>query len=163
MAVHGGWFQTRTRVIALLAATVSGLFGLAMASSASAQPSPVQHVIVLYLENHSFDNLLKYWCNDNPGRCPDNGMPSSVTLSNGQVVTPDVMPDKVPKVDHAVKAQQKAIDGGKMDGWQQISGCAAPTYSCIGGYTPSQVPNLTGLANSFAINNRTFSMADNPS
>jgi phospholipase C len=150
-------------VIALLAATVSGLFGLAMASSASAQPSPVQHVVVLYLENHSFDNLLGYWCNDNPGRCPDGGMPSSVTLSNGQVVTPDVMPDKVPKVDHAVKAQQKAIDGGKMDGWQKISGCSAPAYSCIGGYMPSQVPNLTGLADRFAISDRTFSMADSPS
>ena len=60
-------------MIALLTATVAGLFGLAMASSASAQPSPIQHVVVLYLENHSFDSLLGYWCDENPGRCPDGG------------------------------------------------------------------------------------------
>jgi phospholipase C len=89
-----------------------------MASSASAQPSPVQHVVVLYLENHTFDSLLGYWCDDNPGRCPDGGMPSRVTLSDGTVVTPTVSPDMVPAVSHSVASQQAAIDGGKMDGWQ---------------------------------------------
>src|SRR5262249_60623448 len=36
-------------------------------------------------------------------------------------------------------------------------------YACIGGYTPSQIPNLTALANAFAISDRTFSMAASPS
>ncbi|HEY2441994.1 MAG TPA: alkaline phosphatase family protein [Streptosporangiaceae bacterium] len=126
--------------------------------------SPIKHVVVLYLENHSFDSLLGYWCNQNPGRCPDGGMPSSVTLSNGAVVTPDTMPDIVPNVDHAVMSQRKAINGGKMNGWWKISGCMPSTgYACIGGYQPSQVPNLTTLASDFAISDRTFSMADSPS
>jgi phospholipase C len=164
VAAHGRWFSARTRAIAVLAAAVAGLFGLAMASSASAQPPPIQHIVVLYLENHSFDSLLGYWCNDHPGRCPDGGMPSSVTLSNGAVVTPTVSPDIVPGVSHTVQSQEAAIDGGKMDGWQKVQGCqASNNYACISGYTPAQVPNLATLAANFAISDRTFSMADSPS
>ena len=164
MAAHGRWFPARIRVIALLAAAVAGLSGIAMASSASAQPSPIQHVVVLYLENHSFDSLLGYWCNDHPGRCPDGGMPAQVTLSNGTVVTPTVSPDIVPNVSHSVQSQNAAIDGGKMDGWQQVQGCqASKNYACISGYTPAQVPNMATLASDFAISDRTFSMANSPS
>jgi hypothetical protein len=28
-------------------------------------------VVVIYLENHSFDNVLGFWCNNHLGRCPD--------------------------------------------------------------------------------------------
>lgn len=135
-----------------------------MASSASAQPSPIQHVVVLYLENHSFDSLLGYWCDNNPGRCPDGGMPSQVTLSDGTVVTPTVSPDIVPQVAHSVQSQQAAIDGGRMDGWQKLRGCqASKNYACISGYTPAEVPNLANLADHFAISDHTFSMGDSPS
>jgi len=169
MAAHGAGF--RVRAIALLATGTAGLTwlsGLAMASTAGpqveAQRRPIKHVVVLYLENHSFDNLLGYWCDHHPGRCPDGGMPSSVTLSDKSVVTPGVQPDIVPNVSHTVTSQLAAIDGGKMDGWQKVPGCTAKTgYACIGGYTPAQVPNLTALASRFAISDRTFSMGDSPS
>jgi phospholipase C len=63
-----------------------------------------------------------------------------------------------------VSAQQTAINGGKMDAWQNVAGCTAKTgYACVSGYTPAQVPNLTALADKFAISDRTFSMADSPS
>jgi len=164
VAAHARWRNAPIRVIALLTVTVAGLSGLAMANSASAQPSAIQHVVVLYLENHSFDSLLGYWCDDNPGRCPDGGMPAHVTLSDGTVVTPTVSPDIVPEVSHTVQSQEAAIDHGRMDGWQKIQGCqASKNYACIGGYTPSQIPNLTALASAFAISDHTFSMADSPS
>ena len=121
-------------------------------------------MVVIEAENHSFDNILGFWCDANPGRCPAGGMPPSVTLSNGAVVTPVTDSDKVPNVVHNVKSQQAAIDGGTMDGWQNISGCGASTgYQCISGYQPSQVPNLTRLAGSFTIGDDMFSMADAPS
>jgi phospholipase C len=158
----------RVRWIALgagaLAVTAAAISSVARPAVVRAQPSPIQHVVVLYLENHTFDNLLGYWCDDNPGRCPDGGMPSSVRLSNGAVVTPDVMPDVVPAVNHSVSSQQKATDGGRMDGWQNISGCGVAThYACVGGYEPFQMPNLIRLADRFAISDDTFSMADSPS
>lgn len=55
-----------------------------------------------------------------------------------------------------------------MDGWQNTaqSTCAAtttPPYQCIGGYTASQVPNITALAGSYPIEDRFFSLKDSPS
>jgi len=168
VAARGGRFRVRTRVrvgaVTLLAVATAGLSGYAMTGAASAQPAPIRHIVVLYLENHTFDNVLGYWCNQNPTRCPDGGMPSSVRLSNGTVVHPGVTPDFVPKLSHNVATEQKAIDGGRMDGWQKVKGCGVTTgYACIGGYTPAQVPNLAALAHKFAISDRTFSMADSPS
>jgi phospholipase C len=179
---HGGWSAARVRLIALVAAGTVVTSALALAgtaTSANAQPaaagraqqgphaaaaSPIKHVVVLYLENHSFDSLLGYWCHQHAGRCPDGGMPASVKLSDGSVVTPGVSRDIVPNVDHSVSSQVRAIDGGNMDGWQNVPGCSAATgYRCISGYKPSQIPNLARLATKFAISDRTFSMADSPS
>jgi phospholipase C len=137
--------------------------------------TPIRHVVVIDMENHSFDNVLGYWCDNHPVRCPDGGMPSSVRLSNGAVVTPDVMPDTVPDVNHEVAAQLAALNiqhgVPQMNGWQNIPAqgsqndtCSAATgYKCIGGYKPSHIPNLAALAGHFAISDMTFSMADSPS
>ncbi len=156
--------RLRVRAIVVLVAATAGLAGFAMTGTVQAQQTPIKHIVVLYMENHSFDNILGYWCQHNAGRCPGGGMPSSVKLSNGAVVTPRITPDFVPKVSHNVVAQRAAIDGGKMDGWQHVKGCGASTgYACISGYLPSQVPNVAALAKQFAISDRTFSMADSPS
>ena len=164
MAAHGGWSRLRTCMAALLAAGGAGLSGVAMTIPAIAQPHPIRHVVVLYLENHSFDDVLGFWCNRHHRRCPAGGMPSSVTLSDKATVIPGVLPDIVPDVSHTVTAQQVAINGGKMDAWQKVPGCTFKTgYACIGGYTPEQVPNLVALADRFAISDRTFSMAGSPS
>jgi phospholipase C len=159
----------KTPLAAACAASAVALAGL-ISSTATAQPvTPIQHVVVIYLENHSFDNVFGFWCDANPGRCPDGGMPSSVTLSNGAVVKPSVTPDVIPAINHSVASQLAAMNivGGKplMNGWQNIqqSQCVAPNYQCISGYQPGSIPNLTTLAGQFAISDMTFSMADSPS
>jgi phospholipase C len=80
------------------------------------------------------------------------------------------MPDTIPEVDHSVQAQLAAmnIKAGvpQMNGWQNFPNgtCDASTgYRCIAGYEPSQIPNLTALAQDFAISDHTFSMADSAS
>jgi len=154
----------RVKRILPVAAFVAAALPLGVLGAPAPQAAstvPVTHIVVLYLENHTFDNVLGYWC-DQTHRCL--GMPSSVTLKNGTVVTPGGTPDTVPAIDHSVRAQQTAVDGGKMDGWGQISGCGAATgYACISGYQPSGVPNLTALASRFAISDETFSMQNSPS
>jgi phospholipase C len=155
---------------AVPAAALLGLAAVIPGATATAQPvTPIQHVVVIYLENHSFDNLLGYWCDGNTGRCPDGGMPASVTLAGGTVVTPTTDPDTVPNINHNGNAQVTAMDNGKMDGWAKIplagrSGCSARTkYQCISGYQPSQIPNITSLASQFAISDMTFTESDSPS
>jgi phospholipase C len=130
-----------------------------------AQPSPIQHIVIIDMENHSFDNVLGYWCDQNPARCPAGGMPASVTLSDGTVVTSGVTPDLIPDINHSMASQLAAMDGGKMDGWQnQVYGCGASTgYQCVSGYQPSAIPNITALASAGAISDRFFSAKDSPS
>jgi len=166
VTVHGRQVRSVRAYFAglVMAVSAAGLSVLPMSSPARAEASPIRHIVVLYLENQTFDSMLGFWCDEHPGRCPDGGMPSTVTLSDGTVVTPAVMPDIVPNVSHTVASQQAAIDGGKMDGWQNVPGCQASSgYVCLGGYTSAQVPNLAALANRFAISDRTFTMADSPS
>lgn len=165
MTHRGTLFRSGPGLIAVAVVAVLASFGLPLASGpASAQSSPIKHVVVLYLENHSFDSILGFWCRNHPARCPQGGMPAKVELSNGATVTPTVAPDVVPGVNHSVKGQQAAIDGGKMDGWWKLGGCAPSThYACISGYQPSRIPNAISLATHFAISDNTFSMADSPS
>jgi phospholipase C len=128
-----------------------------------ARTTPIKHVVILYLENHSFDSLFGFWCDAHRSRCPDGGMPSTVTLSNGAVVKPSSDPDVPPVVKHTVASQLAAINGGKMNGWQHINGCHGPKYQCISGYQPSKEPNMIALAKKFTISDHTFSMGDSPS
>jgi phospholipase C len=157
--------RTLTALAVSILVVVPGGAAVTAAGAPQAAPvTPIRHVVVLYLENHTFDNVLGYWCDSHPGRCPDGGLPASVALSNGTVVTPGITPDTIPDVGHSVKGQQAAINGGKMNGWQNVDGCQASTrYACISGYQPGHIPNETTLAQRFAISDRTFSMANSPS
>src|SRR5215467_3326891 len=126
----GGWVLAAGAAFGALAAAG----GLAAPAATQARATPIRHVVVIFQENQSFDSLLGYWCDGHPGRCPGGGMPPSVRLSNGVVVTPSTSPDTVPNVNHSVAAQVAAIDDGKMDGWQNIPGgtCDAATgYRCV--------------------------------
>jgi phospholipase C len=149
--------------VGLAAAALLGVLGVP-APPAPARTVPIKHVVVVYLENQSFDSVLGFWCDDHHGRCPGDSMPHRVKLLDGAMVAPSVDPDTVPQVRHTTIDQQNAIDGGKMDGWQKIPGCSASqNYACVSGYQPGQVPNLSLLAQDFAISDRTFSMQDSPS
>jgi len=97
-------------------------------------------------------------------------MPQSVTLSDGAVVKPHVNPDVVPQVNHSISSQIRAenVQNGvpQMNGWEHLvaGSCNANSnYRCISGYTPSQEPNLSRLAQQFAISDATFSLSDSPS
>jgi len=141
-----------------------------IATFEAAPLSPIKHVVVIYQENHSFDEVLGDWCLAS-GRC-DNGfdVTQPVTLKGGLQVAMQDSPDVVPEVSHTVASQATASDGGLMDGWAGVVGCGATSsligsipYGCLTYYTPAQIPNLTNLASDFAISDRTFSMADSPS
>ena len=128
------------------------------------RPSPIRHVVVIYMENHTFDNLLGFWCDRHPGRCPDGGMPSRIVLSNGVRVTPRTARDVVPWVAHETPDQITAINRGAMNGWQKIPGCQVwKNYRCVSGYQPRQIPNVSRLADDFTISDDTFSMQNSPS
>jgi phospholipase C len=136
-------------------------------SAAAPAPSPIKHVVVIFQENHSFDNVLGSFCvgvaagtivrNGSNMNC--DGVDQATTMPGSPQLTR--MPDIVPGVDHTVGGQTNAIDGGKMDGWLKLNGCQ--TSQCLARYVPAQSPNIVSLASGFALSDRTFEMTASPS
>src|ERR1700730_12354995 len=91
--------------------------------------SPIQHVVYIMLENHTFDNYF--------GRFPG---------ANG--VTLPIDPNPVPSdYNHGSASAIAAIDGGKMDGFAPHS-----YYQ----YTQSDIPNYWAYAQQFGLGDNFF-------
>ena len=153
----------RTRACCLLSAITALAFGpggLASALAATQPPrisagGPIQHIVVIDQENHSFDNVLGYLC-VNTKRC-DGAL--SGLLPDGTTIALKRAADLVPNLGHAPRDQLAAIDGGKMDGFANVSLCGASYgYPCFTAFLPSQIPILSKLATWFSISDRTFEL-----
>ena len=132
---------------AVLAAIFLGAVSAAQAGGAGQQAAHIRHVVVLFQENHSFDNVLGAVCQSRAARC--DGFTGTVTLKDGTRVPLRQSPDIVPQAVHVVADQRAAIDGGAVDGWAEVSGCApADEFACLTYYTPSQIPNLVSCVSS---------------
>ncbi|MDB5163857.1 MAG: rane associated phosphoesterase [Candidatus Saccharibacteria bacterium] len=150
-------------VMALVAAV-----GVARLPRTKAAASNITKVVVIFQENHTFDNVLGYMCATETRTEPCDGttsgstkVPVSKTNSTGSQAIPLTQAtDIVPSVGHDPNSQKTAIDGGKMDGFNKVNGCgpsASPPYACYTQYHPDQVPNLSSLARSYTITDRFFS------
>jgi phospholipase C len=132
------------------------------ATSALSPAGHIQHIIVIYQENHSFDETLGKFCQVHGGRC--DGYTGPVRLADGTVANMTQSPDVVPDVWHDVQQQTLAVHGGAMDGWADVNGCRpSQGYQCLTYYTPNQIPNLAALASKYVVSDRTFSMYNSPS
>src|SRR5690349_7263057 len=70
------------------------------------ETSPIQHVIILYQENHSFDDVLGAVCEQRSTPC--NGYTGPVTMADGITAPNGIQTDIVPEIKHDPDAQQKA-------------------------------------------------------
>jgi phospholipase C len=171
---------TVTLIVLLLAAVP---LGVTHRPSANAVSSPIQHIVVIDQENRSFDHVLGKLCAEvaagsivRPGSNAACDGATSGVLSDGTSVPLTSAPDSNPEVDHTVAGQRKVIDGGKMDGFSNVSGCRSTDplpYGCLDQYDPlagpcqtstgSCIPNIAQLAETFTINDRTFEFRATPS
>lgn len=127
--------------------------GFAGAKQARPFATPIQHVVFIFQENHSFDNLLGALCVQQ-ARCDGT---TTGTLYGGASIPLGNAADVVPWVCHSSLCQSTAVDGGAMDGFSQISGCGTWfQYRCYTQFQPSQIPNTSALAETFALSDRTF-------
>jgi phospholipase C len=116
--------------------------------------SPIKHVVVMYQENHSFNDLLGYLCVSEGGRCAGS---TSGVISNGRRITLKAEPDVPPAAGHEPSDQIAAINGGKMNGWDHVADCdAVHSYECLTQAHAGRVPTLWKLADTFAMSDRTF-------
>jgi phospholipase C len=148
-----------TRLIGGLAAVaIAAAMAIASgAGDANARPgrpeSPIKHVVVLFQENHSFDDVLGKFCVERH-RC-DGAVRGE--LHDGTVIRLRHAPDIVWHIRHTPSMMRTAIAGGKMNGFDLLKHCGADVnYACYEQYNPSDIPNLTTLANAFVVSDATF-------
>jgi phospholipase C len=154
----------RSQILAGAVALATVAAGSAVLASGPAQAAgpvnPIQHVVLIYQENHSFDEVLGALCIQD-SRC-DGSL--TATLLDGTTYPLKKSPDVVPNVNHDTLSESTAVNGGAMNGWENIKGCsAAAGYPCLTYYDPTQIPNLAALARTYAISDRTFQMDKVPS
>ena len=157
---------------------IAGLFVALLAGAQAIVPGrpaaasiPIKHVIILFQENHSFDDVLGRFCSDvahgtivRAGRNDKCDGAIKGKLHNGKTIKLAAAPDYVPDVSHTVQAQETAIDGGAMDGFSLENGCTRKDgYACYQTFDPSSIPNLTSLAEQYALSDRTFELRSTPS
>lgn len=149
--------------IALLAS--STLTGIAAPPPAAAVPNPIQHVVVIVLENRTFDNVLGYQCylrsiGSMPGNAC-NGVTSG-TISTGATVDLVAEPDVRPDINHSHESQVKAMHGGKMDRFDLVLGCNSTNSPCMSQFKPNPstgqvfIPNTWNYATNYAISDHMF-------
>jgi phospholipase C len=118
-----------------------------------ATTTPIKHVVLLFMENHSFDNVLGHLCVTD-ARCAGA---TTARLSTGKTVALPPATDLVPHVPHASWTQVAAINGGTMDGWDTVDQCEGfRGHPCLEAFRPKQIPNLAALARAYAISDATF-------
>src|SRR5437868_797980 len=87
------------------------------AASSVTSDSPIKHVVLIYQENHSFDNVLGRLCATNDStleRAHCDGATTGLTHTRA-IRTLTTSPDFIPESSHSTMSQQLAIDGGQMD------------------------------------------------
>jgi phospholipase C len=149
--------RDRGKVMAV-AILVAALAVPSQGSSANLGPvavatTPIRHVVFLFMENHSFDNVFGHLCQID-ARCDGA---TTARLSTGEMVPLRPARDLIPHVEHDADTQVRVVNGGRMDGWDSIPKCAKSRgYPCLQGFLPRQIPNLAMLARAYAISDATF-------
>ncbi len=125
--------------------------------SLSASRSPIKHVVIIYQENHSFDEVLGVVCKRRKVGC--NGYSGRVTFAHGATAPNIVEPDIVPVVSHVPSAQLLAA----QNAWNKLPGCRRQPHICVTHHRPRSIPNLAALATRFAVSSATFASSDTAS
>jgi phospholipase C len=155
LALRPSLFALRHPRRALLAlAVVAAVVATATLRLTSAGGAvPIEHVVVILQENHSFDNVLGQLCiQEHREKCD---AASSGKNEKGETIPLSKAADVVVQAAHDQKAQLTAMHKGKMDGWEKIGGCKEK--QCYTAYEPSQIPSLSRLAKEGAISDHFFS------
>jgi phospholipase C len=114
--------------------------------------TPIQHVVYVMMENHSFDNIFGTY----PGNLSNSQLnftePTNL-LSNRTLYTElsAVPPGTFNTTDPTESVYAKDLDGGKMDGFAKYSGPQSMTY-----YTQSQLAIEWDWAEEFGLDDNYF-------
>ena len=138
--------QLMTKSLAMLFVGLSWL--------AQAQVTGIQHVVFIIKENRSFDHMFGTMAGVNGA--------THGKLSTGQVIALAHARDSAQNYAHNWLAVKTAINGGKMDAFDETFGCEAP-YGCYSQYVEKDIPNYFSYARNYLIADNFFSSITGPS
>ncbi|HTA66796.1 MAG TPA: alkaline phosphatase family protein [Bryobacteraceae bacterium] len=146
MRAAGGFKLKAAMSLGLLFATAVTFLACSRA------PAAIEHTVIILQENHTFDNYF--------GTFPGADGATSGLTSTGLVVPLGPMPD----ADQASLCNSwdcaiQAMDAGKMDGFDLISGGLAPYTQA----TEQEIPNYWEYARHFVLADRYFTSVHGPS
>jgi phospholipase C len=118
----------------------------------------IEHLVVLMMENHSFDNYLGVLGRGDGLAVDRHGRPLATNLdSSGRPVRAFHMPSfcqEQSEPNNSWNETHLSMNGQRMDGFARAS-----TPVAMGYYTPSDLPFYSGLARTFVLADRWFSSA----
>jgi phospholipase C len=117
---------------------------------------PIQHVVVIVKENHTFDNYF--------GSFPGAEGTTQCQTSQGPVTAPRA-PDKTPRdLCHEHSCALSDYSGGKMDGWLSVSGATSGGDNLFcAQYDGTSIPNYWAYAKKYALADHFFANVLGPS
>jgi phospholipase C len=128
----------------------------------------IDHIIVLTMENRSFDHMLGYlslpYGKGGMNRADIDGLKGGeFNMCNGRTIKSFRLPygDTIfsPGPDNSFEPTARAINGGRMDGFAQVQGDEygnTMAHRVMGYHSYDNVPTYDALAREFAICNRWF-------
>ena len=128
---------------------------------------PFDHIVVVMMENHSFDNLLGALAAHAPdvdGLTFDgagnatNANPGAAATAAEVAAFPLTNTAQAKNVSQSWRATHQQIDGGAMDGFVKSVGAVEP----MGYYPPEVLPFAYSLASTFTLANRWFCSVPGP-
>jgi phospholipase C len=131
--------------VAALASTVSQETEAEGQGLPAPEASKIEHVIVVMMENRSFDHLLG-WLPGANGKQEGLKYKDSTGESHPTTRLTTFVGCAHPDPDHSYAGGRSEVDGGKMDGWLRTT--TNDTFS-IGYYTEDQLPFFGALARNF--------------
>jgi phospholipase C len=135
------------------AAPAEGTPSPAPSASAQAQDVPIKHIVFIVKENRTFDNYF--------GRYPGADGATKGELSDGRTIPLSVAPDVLtPDLGHAFLDGVKSINGGKMNGFNQVTN--GETLNGYSAFTRKGIPNYWRYARHFVLGDRLFTSMYGP-
>ncbi|GAC1327408.1 MAG: hypothetical protein NVSMB22_18890 [Chloroflexota bacterium] len=118
---------------------------------------PIQHIVIIDKENHSYDNLF--------GRFPGADGASHARTSGGKLIELTHAPDHtLLDVGHAGDAALLAVNNGRMDRFDMLPGAQQDGRDIADSqYQQADIPNLWSYAQHFTLDDHFFSTIMGPS
>jgi phospholipase C len=131
------------------AAALNGAVNQSATASAQTLPAPeasqIEHIILVMMENRSFDHLLG-WLPGANGRQAGLSYTDKAGESHPTMQLTTFVGCAHPDPNHSYAGGRSEYDGGKMDGWLRTT--TNDTFS-IGYYVEAQLPFFSALASNF--------------